>query len=753
MDSTTNNFISTGPPGAAGITTPIAPIAPVEPGLSEISSLLRSLDESAANSGRARPKAARQENQLAQVRLGMASSLFTALRCKHAPTAAHSMRVALGCSAWTLAMELSGDERDQIEAAALLHDVGKIGVPDHLLQKPGKLTADETAVMDHHHQLGLDILGCCAPQDLLDAVRYAPAWYDGSTPGIAVAGQDLPLGARVIAIVDAFDAMTTDHVYRRALSRERALMELYEYAGHQFDPDLVRTFAELHEQNHLDLDAKVSQRWLESLAPELANQQWRLSSPAPNSDQTTAQSLFQQKLLDHMHDGVVFVDGQRRIVLWNHGAERLSGIGAEAVYQRNWLPGLLRLRDERGKNIADVNCPIAKAIRTGVQSMQRMSIKGRNGAEVHVDLHAIPVTGRDGATYGATVMLHDVSSEASLEERCESLHSQATKDPLTQVANRAEFDRVHELFLQAHHESNLPCSLIICDIDHFKLVNDTYGHQAGDEAIKSFAALMKSLGRQGDLVARYGGEEFVMLCADCSNAAAQVRAEKIRHDLSELPMALMGNRRITASFGVTENQPGDTPETMLRRADRALLEAKASGRNRVVQLGAGSQMQQERRQSGWWPFANRPAPDVLVEARLATSVSMELAIEKLRGFLADHDAHVISTDDDCIELSIEASWLSLLRRSNDRPVALRVELHFSQLILNNDARCERPPGTRVYAIVRPKRSRDRRLALAQEQARQLVSSLKSYLMAQEAPAEEVDVVSRAKKVLAPWLGK
>ena len=172
-------------------------------------------------------------------------------------------------------------------------------------------------------------------------------------------------------------------------------------------------------------------------------------------------------------------------------------------------------------------------------------------------------------------MFHDASSETSLEQRCQSLHEKATKDPLTQVANRAEFDRVHAMFVAAHQQQQVPCSLMMCDLDRFKLVNDTFGHQAGDDAIQCLASLLKSSCRPGDLVARYGGEEFVLLCADCDNASAARRAEQIRKALSQIAQPKLDGRPVTVSFGVTEIQPGDTPETMLRRADRALLMAKA----------------------------------------------------------------------------------------------------------------------------------------------------------------------------------
>ena len=106
----------------------------------------------------------------------------------------------------------------------------------------------------------------------------------------------------------------------------------------------------------------------------------------------------------------------------------------------------------------------------------------------------------------------------------------------------------------------------MCDIDHFKSVNDTYGHQAGDEVLKFFGSVLASECRSGDLVARYGGEEFIVLCADCNNAAAARRAEQLRKTIGALPQPALNQNVVTASFGVTEVQLGDTPASMLRRA-------------------------------------------------------------------------------------------------------------------------------------------------------------------------------------------
>jgi diguanylate cyclase (GGDEF)-like protein len=396
----------------------------------------------------------------------------------------------------------------------------------------------------------------------------------------------------------------------------------------------------------------------------------------------------------------------------------------------------------REQRIANEDCPVAHAIATGVQWLGRVSIMGRQGRHVAVDLHAIPVRSNDGAIHGATVLLHDVSSETSLEEKCQALHAQVAKDPMTQVANRAEFDRMLNNFVAAHQESNLPCSLIMSDLDHFKAINDTHGHQAGDTAIITFASLLKSMCRSGDLVARYGGEEFAILCADCTNASAARKAEGIRQALAEVKHASLGNASFTASFGVTELQPGDTPETMLRRADRALLQAKDQGRNQIVQLGDG--MMEEKVKRSWWPFHSLRG-GALVEATLLSAVPIEVAVQKLRGFIADQEAKIVKTNENELQLAITDNRAKGSRRSNDRAVIFLIHLKLSQQHSQSSNTQVFASGThletRVEVKIRPRRDRDRRREATVERARRLLGSLKSYLMAREdqgkaaAPAE------------------
>lgn len=710
---------------------PVGPTS-ADASVNQLSTLLRELQDASNADVTAPPLFSRPvDNQLVEIRLGVASSLFVALQCKHAATAGHSLRVALTASAWAVKRGLPQPERDYLELAALLHDVGVIGIPDHVLLKPGALDSDETTIMSGARRMSLEILSrSCAAPEVLRIVEYLPAWFDGRTPALPLSGEQLPPGARMMAVVEAFDAMTTDRVYRPAMSLESAVTELFRSAGTQFDPALVRSFAEFLVDDHTALRREVAGRWLRALDPRLVDSYWSLNCVPSSATPSTSQSRFQLKLLENMYDAVVFVDASLQVVAWNRGAERLTGIAAASIHQAHWQTDVLRMSDEKGRPVKDADCPVLSAIRSGVQSLRRMTVWGRSGRPVSVDVHTIPVAADDGTIDGAILLMHDASSETSLEQRCQSLYDKATRDPMTQVANRAEFDRVHRMFLAAHQQQQVPCSMIICDLDRFKLVNDNFGHQAGDECIKSLAWLLKTCCRPGDLVARYGGEEFVMLCADCDNATATRRAEEVRQALSEMKQPKLDGRSITASFGVTEVQPGDTPETMLRRADRALLIAKSKGRNIVMQLGSGS----DAERAAGSAFGGKTL-ELLLEQDLVTPVPVKIAVEKLRGFVADHDARIIAVAENNVRLEIRDGTDGWIRRRNDRPVAFCLDVRLEEELLQK-SRTE--PGketstwTKIHVAVSPLKDRDRRRSDVVDRAREVLISFRSYLMASDA---------------------
>ena len=322
---------------------------------------------------------------------------------------------------------------------------------------------------------------------------------------------------------------------------------------------------------------------------------------------------------------------------------------------------------------------------------------------------------------------------------------------MTQVANRAEFDRVHAMFIAAHRQQHVPCGLLMCDLDRFKLVNDTYGHQAGDDVIKCLATLLKSFSQPGDLVARYGGEEFVVLCADCDNASAASRAQQICGALGQIPQTRMNGRLVTVSIGVTEVQPGDTPETMLRRADRALLMDKARGRNTVVQLGTGIGAESEHIHLGS-RVRTSPRSSELFEQELVTPVPVKIAVEKLRGFVADHQARIVAVDGNQVQMEIEEKPTSRLRRLTDRPsvfgLNVRMEEDHAQVASSGAVGATR---TKIKIAISMRGNRNRRQGDMTVRARELLISFRSYLMANECePMSSAGVMTGVKRILTPW---
>lgn len=303
-----------------------------------------------------------------------------------------------------------------------------------------------------------------------------------------------------------------------------------------------------------------------------------------------------ETLSGHLSDGVAFLSGSGRILSWNESMARLTMLAANACIGTQWDSN--RLNFAAGEPGESTDCPVTTCLDREMSTSRTMKIIRRgprqpNGCRIHgpsdrltdppvardVLVRVAPVGIENGG--GAVVIVHDLSDQVKMQSQILSLHKRAMSDPLTGVANRTEFDQCLLRCTTEAQQQGATFSLIMCDIDRFKRINDVHGHLAGDEALIQFANVLTNQTRSTDLVARYGGEEFVVIAVNSDPPTAMRRANEIRNTVAGTPLKGLGGQCITVSIGVTGYQCGDTPETIVARADRALLNAKANGRNRV----------------------------------------------------------------------------------------------------------------------------------------------------------------------------
>jgi diguanylate cyclase len=225
---------------------------------------------------------------------------------------------------------------------------------------------------------------------------------------------------------------------------------------------------------------------------------------------------------------------------------------------------------------------------SGEKIQRRLAIRQEGSAIVHVDLEVIPVLNDLGHLCGGAMILEDISETAVLEQKIVYLRERASQDQLTKVPNRGELNRQLPDFVAYHQRNNHPGSVIICDIDFFKRINDTFSHQAGDEALIVFASVLKDCCRETDFVARYGGEEFALILPKTTVGGGMIVAESIRKAIAmrELKRRDTGENygQVTVSIGVsTLRQDDKSPALLIERADEALYRSKRAGRNQATQ--------------------------------------------------------------------------------------------------------------------------------------------------------------------------
>jgi diguanylate cyclase (GGDEF)-like protein/PAS domain S-box-containing protein len=309
-----------------------------------------------------------------------------------------------------------------------------------------------------------------------------------------------------------------------------------------------------------------------------------MMSGPPRGLSTSSGSLepeLYKRLLDSIGDAVCFVDTGRRILYWNSAAEQLTGYSSDDVIGRHCFDDRPDQLDRTGCQLCHRECPLAQAIEQDQSLSERLFLRHRSGRRISVEARVTPVRNDNGAIIGCVEVFQDATSSVVVENAYRQVREAADRDPLTGLANRRFLNRLLEDCLKEWERSGQRFSVIMADLDHFKHINDTFGHVVGDQVLVKFAGCLQSECRPGDLVARFGGEEFVVLLPHEELATAANVAERLRQSIVMAALDELGQRRLTASFGVAQADSGDTVHGLLQRADSALYKAKSLGRDKV----------------------------------------------------------------------------------------------------------------------------------------------------------------------------
>jgi diguanylate cyclase (GGDEF)-like protein/PAS domain S-box-containing protein len=293
---------------------------------------------------------------------------------------------------------------------------------------------------------------------------------------------------------------------------------------------------------------------------------------------------FYKEIIDNLYDGVYFVDRDRVITYWNKGAERITGYSAAQTLGRACRDNLLNHVTANGVQLCRNQCPLAAAMEDGNEREAEVFLHHADGHRVPIVVRASPIRDRDGNIIGAVESFSNNASVMDTRSKLRELRRAATTDPLTELGNRRYLDGRLSALIAEYRNNASSAGLLFMDVDHFKQVNDSYGHRTGDNVLRMVAKTIRLALRATDTVGRWGGEEFVALLYDLQEKKAlEAAAEKVRTlvEFSRLDVDGQG-LTVTISIGGTLVLPDDTPEILVQRADELMYRSKQVGRNRVT---------------------------------------------------------------------------------------------------------------------------------------------------------------------------
>jgi len=483
-----------------------------------------------------------------------------------------------------------------------LHDIGKVGIPDAVLLKPGKLDDQELTIMRTHASLGAQTLEASLQrfpnvqflQMARDIAMHHHEKWNGSGYPRGLVGEKIPLAARIVALADVYDALTSRRVYRDAMTHMQAKTLILQERNAHFDPDVVdaflaveKQFISIHERFRDDEQEERTMSETSSAAKREKTADTRASDTAlVVDDDPIVRDLLLNFLNSHGMDAIVCADGREALAVLELQNPRLI----ISDWEMPGLDGLEFCRRVRSRIGSDHVHFIMLTVHTSKDELARafdagvddFLAKPFNDAElmarIRTGLRAISL-------YDELARQHRGSRElneqlTSFNRRLEKL---AITDDLTGLYNRRQaMHRLEEHWALCERYQR-PVATISLDIDHFKQINDVYGHAGGDLVLCEIADILRACVRSTDTVCRIGGEEFLIVLPYQTQQEAEICAHRCRQAVAERQFKF-GEQiiRATISAGVASRRKemGQSAE-LLVDGDEALYAAKRSGRNAV----------------------------------------------------------------------------------------------------------------------------------------------------------------------------
>jgi diguanylate cyclase (GGDEF)-like protein/putative nucleotidyltransferase with HDIG domain len=529
-----------------------------------------------------------QTRRAMEVQLATIEALALAIEAKAGCTPEHIRSIQQCAAMLAEAAGLSDADVQAVRTAALLHDVGNMAVPEHILSKPDALTPEEFERVKIHPRVGADILRHVpfgAPVSELVLCHHER--WDGLGYPAGLRGEDIPIGARILAIADCYSTLQADRPYRPARTEAAAIAVLREFSGTSFDPELVDLLiTRLRPSSISAMEASTQAAWLdvEPLALRDIAGAHREEQTLYEIAQALGSSLGVGDAMALIHEKVsrlvpfttcaLFLgdDEQGYVCRYAHGP------GTEALFKwtpRSWSDLSLRIpacadgRGPRGEDLRSLlPCPL--------------TFEGRliGGLVIY---HTVG----GGFTDEHRRVLGRVSEQAAAviynSTRFEQTEHESHTDALTGMPNRRSLDRQLEAGLARAARSGAVGTVVVLDLDRLKEINDTYGHEAGDRALRTVGSVLRATVRQHDLCARFAGDEFIVVLWDCNPEHEPRRVAELQNAVAAHPFEPRPGVRVSLSISAGAARfpdDGNTFEELLAAGDERMYRDKAGRRSR-----------------------------------------------------------------------------------------------------------------------------------------------------------------------------